>query len=239
MSRPIRRDGERGKSYSASVRVFCLSGRLRRCLGGESRLRGLLGLGEPSRARAVGDDDLLVIEERHPGDRRNIVQPEALAELERAEIDLDVLRNGGGQGFDAQLAGNLRHHTSDLGPGRLPDELNGDRRLNWLIEPDLVEVDVRDRAADGVLLVLLENRVVGRLCTLDHHVDDRVEPGGAGQREPKLPLSDEKGLVCLAVEDAGDQSLTPQALHVARAELVGAALLNLECDSVPGHGGEV
>ena len=74
---------------------------------------------------------------------------------------------------------------------------------------------------------------------LDHDVDDRVEARGAGQCDAQLALADDERLVGLAVEHTGDQALTPQALDIAGPELIGAALLHLECDSVPGHGGEV
>ena len=124
-------------------------------------------------------------------------------------------------------------------PGRLADELHGDRRLDRLVEPDLVEVDVRDRAADRVLLVVLEHGVMRRLLALDDDIDDPVQARGAGQGDPQLALADDEGLVGLAVEHAGDQALPAQALDVAGAELIGAALLDLESGSVPGHGGEV
>ena len=102
-----------------------------------------------------------------------------------------------------------------------------------------MEVDVRDRSADRVLLVILEDGVMRRLLALDHDIDDPVQPGGAGQGDPQLPLTDDEGLVGLAVEHAGNQPLAAQALDVAGAELIGAALLDLESDSVPRHGGEV
>ena len=124
-------------------------------------------------------------------------------------------------------------------PGASPTSCTSDRRLDRLVEPNLVEVDVRDRAADRVLLVVLEHGVMRRLLALDHDVDDPVQPGRAGQGDPQLPLTDDERLVRLAVEHAGDQALAAQALDVAGAELIGAALLDLEGDSVPGHGGEV
>ena len=67
----------------------------------------------------------------------------------------------------------------------------------------------------------------------------RVQAGWAGQRGAELALANHERLVDLAVEDAGNQALAAQALRIARAQLVGAALLDLESDPVPGHGGEV
>ena len=145
----------------------------------------------------------------------------------------------GRQGLDMELAGDLLHDAADLRSGRFADELNGDGRLDRLVEADLVEVDVRDRAADRMLLVVLENSVMRRLLAFDHDVDDPVQARRAGQRDSQLPLADDERLVGLAVEHAGDQPLAAQALDVAGAELIGAALLDLESDSVPGHGGEV
>ena len=77
------------------------------------------------------------------------------------------------------------------------------------------------------------------LLALDHDVDDAVQPRRTRQGDAQLSLTDDERLVRLAVEHTGDQALAPQALDVAGAELIGAALLDLECDSVPGHGGEV
>ena len=150
-----------------------------------------------------------------------------------------MLRDVRRQRLDVQLAGDLLHDAADLRTGRLTDELDEHRRLNRLVEANLVEVDVRDRAADGVLLVVLEDGVMRGLLALDHDIDDPVQPGRAGQGDPQLALTDDEGLVGLAVEHAGDEPLTAQALDVAGAELIGAALLDLESDSVPGHGGEV
>ena len=70
-----------------------------------------------------------------------------------------------------------------------------------------MEVDVRDRAPDRVLLVVLQHRVVRRLLTLDDDVDDPVQAGGAGERDPQLPLSHDERLVRLPVEHAGDEPL--------------------------------
>ena len=60
-------------------------------------------------------------------------------------------------------------------PGDSPTSCTDDARLDRLVEAHLVEVDVRERAADRMLLVLLEHRVMRRLLPLDHDVEDRVE----------------------------------------------------------------
>ncbi len=169
----------------------------------------------------------------------NVLQPEALAELEAAEIDLDMLRDRRRQRLDAELARDLLNDAADLRTRRLADQLNDDARLDRLVETYLVEVDMRDRSADGVLLVVLEHGVMGCLVAVDQDVHDRVQAGGACQGDAQLAFADDECLGRLPVEHARDQALTPQTLDVAGAELIGAALLDLECDSVPGHGGEV
>ena len=174
-----------------------------------------------------------------PRDRRHILQSQGLAELEAAEVDLDVLRDRRRQRLDVKLACDLLHDATDLGSRRLADELHGDACLDRLVEPHLVEVDVCDRPTNRMLLVVLEHGVMWCLLTFDHDVDDPVQAGGAGQRDAQLSLADDERLVRLSVEHARDQPLAPQALDVAGAELIGAALLDLECDPVPGHGGEV
>ncbi len=99
-----------------------------------------------------------------------------------------------------------------------------------------MEVDVRQRAADRMLLVLLEHRVVRGLLPLDHHVEDRVQPRRAGQRRAELTLpDDDRARMPLAVEDARDQALLPEAPDAPRADLVGSALGDLERDALARH----
>jgi len=102
-----------------------------------------------------------------------------------------------------------------------------------------VEVDVRDGVSHRMALVVLQDGVMRCLLAVDHDVDDRMQARRACQRGAQLALTDDERLRHLAVEDAGNQPLLPQALRVAGAELVGAALPDLECDPVSGHGGEV
>ena len=132
---------------------------------------------------------------------------------ELAEVDLDVLGDVRRKRLDVELARDLLHDAADLRPRRLADEMHEDGRLDRLVEPHLVEVDVRDRAADRMLLVVLEHRVMRRLLALDDDVDDPVQAGGAGQRDSQLPLADDERLVRLPVEHARDQPLTTQALR--------------------------
>ncbi len=167
------------------------------------------------------------------------MESQALAELETGEVDVDELRDVRRQSLDVELACDLLDYAAELRPRRLADEAHEHGGLDRLVESDLVEVDVRDRAPDRMLLVVLEHGMMWCLLAVDQDIDDPVEAGRPGQGDPELPLTHDEGLVRLPVEDAGNQALTPQALDVAGAELVGSALLDLENDSVPGHGGEV
>ena len=67
--------------------------------------------------------------------------------LERQRLDVDLVRD-------------LGEHAALLDADGLADERDHDRGLDRLVEPDLLEVDVRDRAADLVALVVLEDRRV-------------------------------------------------------------------------------
>ena len=125
-------------------------GRLCRGLGGDRLVCCLLGLGETARARAVRDHGVGgIVEERDAVDLCDVLEPELVTELEPADVDLDVLGDRRRQGLDVELAGDLLHDAADLGARRLADELHDDCRLDRLVEPYLVEVDVRDRASDG------------------------------------------------------------------------------------------
>ena len=110
-----------------------------------------------------------------PENGSHVLQAQRVAELEPADVDLDVLRNIRRQRLDVKLARDLLHHATDLCPRRLADELHRDRRLDRLVEANLVKVDVRDRPTDGVLLVILENGVMRGLLALDHDIDDPVQ----------------------------------------------------------------
>jgi hypothetical protein len=88
------------------------------------------------------------------------------------------------QRLDRHLARHLREHAAVGRAGRLADELDDDGRLDRLVEPHLVQVDVGDRAPDGVLLHVLQHRRMRRRRPLDDHVEDRVQPTCTGQRRP-------------------------------------------------------
>ena len=76
-----------------------------------------------------------------------------------------------------------------------------------------MEVDVRDAAADRIVLVLLQHGVMRRRLPLEDDVQDRMQPAGTRERAAEIPLGDAdrvRGLA-LAVEDTWDQALPAQA----------------------------
>ena len=140
------------------------------------------------------------------------------------------------QRLDVELARDEREHAARLHAGRLADELHDDRRMDRLVEPHLTQIDVRDRAANRILLVLGEDRRMHRLLALDDDVEDRVKPGRACHHGTKLPLGDgDRARVTLPVQDAGDEPLRAEAPGAARADLL--ALAHFELQSVSRHGG--
>ena len=82
------------------------------------------------RARAACDDRVGgVVEERDTADGRNILQSKILAELEAADVDLDVLRDVRRQRLDVELPSDLLDDAADLRSGRLADEMHEDGGL--------------------------------------------------------------------------------------------------------------
>ena len=160
-----------------------------------------------------------IVEKRDLVDRRHVREAEHVAHLHVRDVDLDVLRHVGRQRFDVELARDEREHAARLDAGRLADELDDDRRVDRLVEANLAQVDVRDRAADRILLVLGENRRMHGRLTLDDDVENRVEPRRAGHDRAKLPLgNDDRARVTLPVQNAGDEPLRAEAPGVTRAE---------------------
>ena len=96
---------------------------------------------------------------------------------EAGDVVLDRGRHLHRQRLDAQLVERLAEHAALDDARRLADQLQADRRLDRLVEPHLVQVEVGDPAANGVLLELLDDRRVRRLLALDDDVEDRVQAG--------------------------------------------------------------
>ena len=177
-----------------------------------------------------------IVEKRDLVDRRNVSEAEHVAHVHMGDVDLDVLWHVSGQRFDVELARDERQHAARLRADRLADELDDDRRVDRLIQANLAQVDVRDGAADRILLILGENRRMHGRLTLDHDVENRVEPRRARHDRAKLPLrNDDRARVTLPVQNAGDEALRAEAPGVTRAEFL--ALANFELQPLSRHGG--
>ena len=220
------------------MRAFLALGRLRclrrlGCLG----CFGLLELGEAARHRDRRDDRLVrVVEKRDVVDRRDVGEAQHVAHLHVGDVELDVLRHVRRQRLDMKLARDEREHPARLHAGRLTDELHDDGGMDRLVEPNLTQVDVRDGAADRILLVLGEDRRMHGLLALDDDVEDGVEPRRARHRRTKLPLRhDDRACMTLPVQDAGDEALRAEAPSATRADVL--ALAHFELQPVSRHGG--
>ena len=95
------------------------------------------------------------------------------------------------QRLDVHLARHLLEHAALARADRLADERHRDRRLDRLVEPDLVQVEVHERAAHGIALVVLEHGRVRAAVAFDDDVEDRVQAARAGERAAQLARGDE------------------------------------------------
>ena len=148
-----------------------------------------------------------------------------LRHLERQRLDRDLAQR---LGKDTALA-----HARRVVPAV---KLDGHRSLDRLVEPHLLQVDVRDAAPHGIDLVLLEDRRVRRALAVDLDVEDRVQAGGARERAAQLTLGDADGdRLAVSVEDARNEPLLAQAARLGRAETF--ALYDDELGAFSGHSG--
>ena len=144
------------------------------------------------------------------------------------------------QRLDPELTLHLREHAALLDADRLADQVDRNLRLDRLVEPHLVQVDVREPAARHFLLVVLEHGRMRRLLAGEDDVEDRVQTRVAGQRAPQIALGHEERVRLLAapVEHARHETLCAQAPRVGGA--APFALGDLQLHSFAGHvGGEV
>src|SRR5437588_450049 len=195
-----------------------------------------LGLDDLRRKRDVCEDDLLgIVEVRDALTGRQIGEAHRVADPEPADVELEVLGDVHRQALDAHVARHLREDAALGDAARLADQMDRHLRLDRLVEPHLVEVDVRDAAAERILLVRLEDRVVRGLLAVEDDVEDRVQPARAAERAPKVALLDAEGVRRLpaSVEDTGDEPLPSQPPRFRRAAAL--AILDLQPDPFAGH----
>src|SRR5205085_5431501 len=119
----------------------------------------------------------------------------------------------------ADLADERGEDAAGLHAGRLAGELDRDLRRDRLVEPHLVEVEMRDPAPDRVYLEVLEDRGVRRLLAGQRDVEDCVAAVRAAQHRSQLALGngDRMRLLPAAVDDAGDETVAPQRSGRGRA----------------------
>ena len=119
-----------------------------------------------------GDDRLLgIVEVHHAGGRGDLGQVHGRGDLHSGDVDRDEVGDVGGERLDVELVRDLLHHAALLDAGGLLGALDvdGDRRLDLLVEAHLEEVDVHDLAADRVELLVLDDHGAG--LALDLQVD--------------------------------------------------------------------
>ena len=151
------------------------------------------------------DDHRLVriVEERDALGRRDVLEAKDVADVHGGDVDVDVLGNLHRESLDLELARDERDDAARLGADRFADEVNDDRCLDRLIEPHLAEVDVGDLPAHGILLILGQDRRMHGRLTLEHDVEDRVQPRRPGHRGPQILLRDrDRARMPLPVEHA-------------------------------------
>ena len=97
-----------------------------------------------------------------------------------------------------------------------------------------------DLPADRIALVLLEDRRVRGLLALEDDVEDGVQAVAARQDAPELALLHADRVGLLARARTGRRGSAPPCAGAAtRGFPRSLALLDLETDSLAGHGGGV
>ena len=135
-----------------------------------------------------------VVQEEDALDRGDVLEPQRVADLHAAHVDLDRLRHLHRQRLDVQHAGGRRQHAALAHAGSVlrTGQVERDGRLDRLVEAHLLQVDVPDVTADRIALVRLEDGRVGVTLAVEDDVEHRVQARGAGQRRAQhAPVDDE------------------------------------------------
>ena len=176
-----------------------------------------------------------IVEKRDAPGNAQVGDAEAVSDHHRRDVELEVVGHLHREGLDTYLAVDLAEDAAFLLAGRLADELDDDVRLDRLVEPNLVKVDVEKAGAGRIQLVVLDDRVVGLLLALENDIEDRVQPVVASQRLAELALlyAERMCLVAAPVENARDEAFLTQAPRGrAPARL---PCLHLQLDSLSCH----
>ena len=141
------------------------------------------------------------------------------------------------QRLDVHLARDLRERAALAHAGCVlgADEDDRDRRGDRHVQANLLQVDVDELSAERILLVVLEDRRVRPVLTVEDDVENRVHPAAAGERPPQVALRDRDRvrLSAAAVENAGDEPLLAQPARLARAGTL--ARRHFQLDPFAGH----
>ena len=139
-----------------------------------------------------------------------------------------------GSASTLHLVRDLREDAALADADRVADQRHRDGGLDRLVEPDFLQVDVDDRAADLVALEVLEDRRVRR-AAVDLHVEHGVRAGARAERGAKLALADrDRDRVGATVEDARNQPLLAQATRLRRPQQ--GPLEDGDLDTLSSHG---
>jgi len=98
-----------------------------------------------------------------------------------------------------------------------------------------VQVDVQEPGANGIELVVLDDRVMSLLLALEDDVEDRVQAMVACQRPPELALlnAERMRLAPVPVENSRDEASGTQAPGLAASARLPR--LHLQLDSFSCH----
>ena len=157
-----------------------------------------------------------------------------VADLQLGDVELEVRRHFHRQRLDVDLARHLRQDAAFLHPGRLAGEVIGHGGVDRLVEPDFLQVDVGDVAADLSCWYSLSTEE-WRLAAVDHDVEHGIQATAGRQRAAQVALGDrDRDRILAAVENARDQTLPAQAPRLGRAE--DGTVLDHQFDALASHG---
>ena len=129
----------------------------------------------------------------------------------------DRLGDHGRQRLHLHMVGDLLEHAAVAHAGRVlgADQLDRDRRLDGLVEPDPDQVDVHQLAAHRMALCVLQHGR-GPAPTVERHLEHRAGP--RKRRAQRAGLDGEADrLAAAAVEHARHEALVAHAPRRARA----------------------
>jgi hypothetical protein len=158
-----------------------------------------------------------------PGRDREVLHVQLVADLERADVVRDLVRELAGPSLDREGVHHLLEHAALRQTFGFALEVETHLGLNRLVGPDPDEVDVHERALHRVALDLPGERELFGAVDLER--DQRVRARLRRQDRAELVRVDRHrlGVLAEAVDDTRQAALTAQTAGGTRA-LVGAEL---------------